>query len=434
MEVEGTTTWEAEGLRVEGLIAELSTKFINLPSGEVDREIEDAQRRICDCLGLDMSSLWQWSADDPTNFKLTHLYRPLGGPPIPERMDASENFPWSLERMRSGKTILFSSLDELPPEAAGERELRRSLGIISSATFPLAVGGKTAVGAVTFNTSRERRTWPEQLVGQLRMVAQVFAHALARKQSDQLLRESEERLALAAESAGAGLWSLDLASGSLWATDMALELLGLPPGDTIDLDRFLSLIHPEDRDSVQHTIKELVESTEERKIEYRIRRSDGEERWISSRGRACRGLPEQPDRLMGVSVDVTERMQAEQAMRELSGRLIAAHEDERARLSRDLHDDVTQSRARLSATSLNPRGSGFSRGVASGVRAFHLAGIGIGAGDPQRNSGFGARRCGDMCLSGRPGGVAKRRPSRRIDECEGLGSGIEWRSPGCRSR
>ena len=69
--------------------------------------------------------------------------------------------------------VLFSTLDELPPEAAGEVELRRQLGVKSSATFPLAVGGNEAVGAVTFNALREERTWPEKVVSQLRMVREL---------------------------------------------------------------------------------------------------------------------------------------------------------------------------------------------------------------------------------------------------------------------
>ena len=49
-------------LRFETLISDLSSRFINLPAGEVDREIEDALRRVCELLGLDLAVLWQWSA------------------------------------------------------------------------------------------------------------------------------------------------------------------------------------------------------------------------------------------------------------------------------------------------------------------------------------------------------------------------------------
>src|SRR5512147_560240 len=86
-------------LGFETLIADLSSRFINLPPGEVDREIEDAQRRVCDSLGLDLSTTWQWSAEDPGDLAMSHIYRPLGGPPTPERFDARQYFPWCLNQV-----------------------------------------------------------------------------------------------------------------------------------------------------------------------------------------------------------------------------------------------------------------------------------------------------------------------------------------------
>jgi formate hydrogenlyase transcriptional activator len=61
-----------ERLRFETLIADLSSKFVNVPAGEVDREIMDAEQRICECLDLDISAVWQWSAGSPGFFTLTH--------------------------------------------------------------------------------------------------------------------------------------------------------------------------------------------------------------------------------------------------------------------------------------------------------------------------------------------------------------------------
>ncbi len=83
-----------EQLRFETLLSEISGRFVNLPADQVDGEIEDAQRRVCECLGLDLSVLWQWSMETPRILTLTHLYRPLGGPPLPEPMYAYEYFPW----------------------------------------------------------------------------------------------------------------------------------------------------------------------------------------------------------------------------------------------------------------------------------------------------------------------------------------------------
>lgn len=175
-------------LRFETLIADLSSKFINLPAADLDREIEDAQRRVCQCLGLDLSSLWQWSAGSPGFLALTHLYRALAGPPTPEPMDAREHFPWFLQQLLAGKATAVSSLEELPPEAARDREVCRHFGIKSALTIPLSAGGGPLIGILSFNAIKAERLWPEVFVKRLQLIAQIFANALMRKRSDEAIR------------------------------------------------------------------------------------------------------------------------------------------------------------------------------------------------------------------------------------------------------
>lgn len=178
-----------ERLRFERLIADLSSKFVNLPAGQVDREVEDAQRRVCEFLGLDLCVLWQWSLDTPRYITITHLYRPLGGPPPPQRMDAQDMAPWCVPQVLAQKVVAVESLDSLPPEAARDKEVWRHYGIKSALIFPLSAGGQV-LGAVTFNTVREERRWQEGIVNRLTVVAQVLANALARKVADEALRKS----------------------------------------------------------------------------------------------------------------------------------------------------------------------------------------------------------------------------------------------------
>jgi hypothetical protein len=64
-----------ERLRFETLIADLSLRFVNVPADGVDREIEDAQRAICQCLGLEHSSFWQTSTQNSDELVLSHLCR-----------------------------------------------------------------------------------------------------------------------------------------------------------------------------------------------------------------------------------------------------------------------------------------------------------------------------------------------------------------------
>jgi formate hydrogenlyase transcriptional activator len=178
-----------ERLRFETIIADLSLKFINLPAGEVDREIEDAQRRLCEFLGIDLCALWQWTHDAPRHITISHLYRPLGGPPPPERIDGEEMAPWCLRELAAGRIVAVESMDSLPPEAARDQEVWRHYGVKSALNFPLSVGGRL-FGALTFNTVRSERSWPKEIVHRLTVVAQVFANALARKVTDEALRQS----------------------------------------------------------------------------------------------------------------------------------------------------------------------------------------------------------------------------------------------------
>src|SRR5215469_1089039 len=80
----------------ETLLTDISAHFVSVPADRVDQIIEESQRVICECLGLDHSSLWQISAINPGRIVLSHLYRSPDLPPALENMDAAEFFPWVL--------------------------------------------------------------------------------------------------------------------------------------------------------------------------------------------------------------------------------------------------------------------------------------------------------------------------------------------------
>ncbi len=334
-------------LDFEVLAAELLAEFIETPSREVDRAIEWAQKRVCDLLGLDLSSLWQWQPGSQRYFRMTHLYRPAGGPPVPGWTDSEENFPWCTREIRERRSYAFRCMDEFPPEARLDRECTQALGIRSCVAVPLSTGGGPVLGGLQFGTTGEERSWPADVVRRLQLVGRIFAGALGRMHTDEALRRSEERLKLAAESAGVGLWELDLVEGVFWVTDHAERIFRLPPGKRVTRETVLSPVVPEDRDRVVEALQSVVEGEQEVTVEYRVRTTGGKERWLSARGRARRGPDGKVVSVLGVALDVTGRKRSESALRDLSQRLIQAHEEERALLARDLHDDLSQRLAAL---------------------------------------------------------------------------------------
>ncbi|HZW37563.1 MAG TPA: sigma 54-interacting transcriptional regulator, partial [Candidatus Deferrimicrobiaceae bacterium] len=178
-------------LRFETLLSDISARFVNLPPDQVDREIEKTQFRICECLGFDRSSLWQISETGQRDMHLTHIYQAPDAPSVPGQAWAQEYFPWVLRRILLGETVLVSKLENLPKEAATDKESFRRYGTRSAALLPLQVGG-AIMAVLSFAVLREEREWPEDLVRRLQLVAEVFANVLARKRSEQALQESEE--------------------------------------------------------------------------------------------------------------------------------------------------------------------------------------------------------------------------------------------------
>ena len=300
------------------LIAEISSRFVNIPAHEVDREIMEAERRICEALGLDVAVLWQWAGGNPGSFTLTHYFSTVVRPQPPEGMNSHDSFPWVEQQVLAGRIVALSTLDALPADAGQDREAARQMGIKSSLTIPLAVGRQPAVGALCFNTLRSHRAWPGAMVQRLEVLAQIFANALARKRADQALRESTERLSLAVNSAEAGLWVMDCHTLEFWATEKARNLFGYSSDEEINLSRFKQSVHVEDWALVQQSLDRAMQAGEPINVEYRIRLSDGHERWIASRGRAFSTSNAKPERLQGLSMDITERKRTEEQVRQLS--------------------------------------------------------------------------------------------------------------------
>src|SRR5208283_3610159 len=171
-------------------------------------------------------------------------------------MDGATYFPWVQGKIRSKEIMCLASIAEAPLEAAIDIQTWRSFGVKSTLGFPLSVGDGPAFGVLSFDSTTQERELPEALVRRLQLLAQVFANALARKRTEQELRESETRLRLAAASARAGLWTLEPVSGQIWATDEAKALYGLRPTDELDMKRFLAFVHPDDRQIVMTAIEE----------------------------------------------------------------------------------------------------------------------------------------------------------------------------------
>jgi PAS domain S-box-containing protein len=179
----------------------------------------------------------------------------------------------------------------------------------------------------------------------------VMRDATERRKGQEALRESQHFLQQAMEVGRIGSWIYwtDERQPLVWSRHTC-HILGVDP-ERFDgkVASYLERVHPDDRAMVSAAVARAIASRSVYETEHRIVRPDGELRWVHERAAVqCDSLGT-PARLLGVVQDITEqkqaaveRHQANQRLRILSERLMRAQENERARIARELHDEIGQ--------------------------------------------------------------------------------------------
>jgi formate hydrogenlyase transcriptional activator len=302
-----------ERLRFEGLISDLSAGFVNISPGDVHAEINKWLQRITEFFDSDRCTIGLFS-EDGTQLMSAFEYHREGVEPAPDSI-AKDQMPWYLAQLTQGKPVVMNRLEDLPSEAQQERQLCRAKSMQSLLSIPMVIGQK-ALGSCVLVSVKAERVWPEDLVHRMRLIAEVFANALVRRRSEEVLRESEARLNLAATSAEAGLWILEIASGHIWATAKARELYGFTPDQELNFEDFILRVDPGDRERIRRRVEQTMLAREDFREEYRITHPDGAIRWLDARGRPYYNPSGEPERLMGVSLDISERKKMEEELRQ----------------------------------------------------------------------------------------------------------------------
>ncbi len=168
-----------------------------------------------------------------------------------------------------------------------------------------------------------------------------------RKRAVQLLRESEERFRLVANTAPVLIWMAGTNKLCTFFNQSWLDFTGRTLAQEAG-DGWAAGVHPDDLDRCLSTYSAAFDARLQFEMEYRLRRFDGVYRWIVDLGVPRFEADGTFCGYVGSCVDITERKTSEDSLHQLSGRLIRAQEEERARIARELHDDFSQRLALLS--------------------------------------------------------------------------------------
>ena len=151
-------------------------------------------------------------------------------------------------------------------------------------------------------------------------VVQLRSTLDAQLAAEAALARSQASLRLAQEAGGVGFWDWDLVTGAGFWSPSVYRTLGLDPSESPSTDRLIELTHPDDRDEVRRMTLSALSERRMESPEYRIIRPDGQVRWLLSRGETLRDENGRPLRSVGVHIDITDRREAMETLRESEAR------------------------------------------------------------------------------------------------------------------
>ncbi|MBW1744130.1 MAG: PAS domain S-box protein [Deltaproteobacteria bacterium] len=181
-------------LGLQQVVATVSRSFINLAPNEIDNGINLALETTGAFSEVDRSYVLL-SYDNGTKMNNTHEWCAEGIEPQIENLQelSADMAPWWMDKLNRFENIHIPCVADLPPEASAEKQILQAQDIQSLIVVPM-VCGNSLVGFIGFDSVRVEKTWPEESIVLLRLIAEIFANALERRRAEEALEKSNEEL------------------------------------------------------------------------------------------------------------------------------------------------------------------------------------------------------------------------------------------------
>ncbi|RIL11216.1 MAG: hypothetical protein DCC75_02750 [Proteobacteria bacterium] len=297
-------------LEFETLLLSLSNQFIHLPSDRIDSGVNLALEKIGQFAGVDRS--WIVELDHAAGLASNTFEWCAAG--IESGMPYVQNFPieranWWTSRMQRLEIIHVPDVKQLPAEAVVEREILEIQGIKSVVAVPLVYGGEL-MGMLGFDSVRQKKTWPPEIISLLQIVGEMLSNALERKRSEQRQAEAENRYAAVVESLAEGLVIGDLNDVVLYVNPQITKLTGYSSDELCGSVAYKNLIPKEQWHKVEFGTKRRLQEKSDR-YELELVRKDGERIWVEVTASPYRDSSGNVIGSIAALNDVTARKRAE---------------------------------------------------------------------------------------------------------------------------
>jgi PAS domain S-box-containing protein len=278
---------------------------------------------------------------------------PGGGPAFPKALKPAIN-PWTIGPDRGAcgtaaflkERVIIADVATDPRWPDEYRTLAVSHGLRASWSQPLITSAGIVLGTFAMYYAEPRVPAAADLE-LIEAAGQIALIAIQLEQSQAALRESEGRFRLVVNTIPVMIWTSDADSHWTYINQAWSEFAGRAGGSQT-VSAWADAMHSEDAGRSVKAYRAAFDRRVPFELEYRLRRHDGVYRWIFDQGVPRFRADGAFAGYIGSGFDVTERKLAEEALSMVSRRLIEAQEEERTRLARELHDDITQRLALVS--------------------------------------------------------------------------------------
>lgn len=304
-----------ERLKFEELIINLITRFINAPHEQIDDAIFHILSALCDYIGSastffflvndDASALidtYEWHRDEVG--KVQHRFKGL---PLLA-------FPWSIGQLKSGHHFLIDRISELPEKAQPERDRWLSQGLQAMLAIPV-YAHQQFIGFLGASHKTSDHQWESLDLTPFNLVSDAFASVWSRIQTENQLRESEERFRLLAENSNDVIALHQLYSNRiLYISPSCLQLTGYRPEELIG-HQPKEFVPQEEWIDIKASFARMMKMNLESSVfEYHFQQKTQKSKWVETTIQTIRNPEGETFQYVSVTRDITQRKQVEEEL------------------------------------------------------------------------------------------------------------------------
>lgn len=220
-------------VRLENLLSNMSTYFINLPVSKINTGVDETLKAVCEFLGFSHSSIFEFRANEEA-FYMTHEWRNEDFPVLEERRKVfnKNDFGWLTSKIKNFEHLYIQDVKKIPAKGVELKKMLESLNVKSALYIPMIYDGNL-IGLIAFKSLKDYKNWGPEIISLIKLAAEILVNVIKRYEAESKLIESEERFRTIFESTDDCIVVWDTDNNIIYANKSYISLVQKPRGEII---------------------------------------------------------------------------------------------------------------------------------------------------------------------------------------------------------